>query len=261
MLEKALEKIGLSDMASRTYGALLERGSSSAGSLAKKLLIPRSSLYGYLNELTEVGLAKKSQKDNKIIWNPEPVEVISDLLEERIDELGSTKSKFEKVLPQVKAGLPDVATTPQLNYFEGPNELKQMLRDVLLCRDTETVAFWSIKDAMKFLGKDFMEELSARRIQNNIRVRVIWPDGKNEDMGKYPFLGSGESYLRDIRIAPADLETSMGFWVYGSKISFISSKKEAFGFIVESKELAEMLSKQFEFFWKISSAVELRKSQ
>jgi hypothetical protein len=44
----------------------------------------------------------------------------------------------------------------------------------------------------------------------------------------------------------------MGYWIYENKVAFISSTKEAFGFIVESKEFVEMLSSQFELVWKAS---------
>ena len=75
------------------------------------------------------------------------------------------------------------------------------------------------------------------------------------DIKKHPYLGTGEKFLREIRIAPKDIGFSMGYWIYGNKVAFISSKKEAFGFIIESKELAEMLSSQFEVMWKLSKPI------
>jgi hypothetical protein len=38
-------------------------------------------------------------------------------------------------------------------------------------------------------------------------------------------------------------------------VAFISSKKESFGFIIESKELVEMLSSQFEVIWNLSKSL------
>jgi hypothetical protein len=44
----------------------------------------------------------------------------------------------------------------------------------------------------------------------------------------------------------------MGYWIYGNKVLFISSRKESFAFIVESLELTQLLRSQFDFFWKNS---------
>lgn len=42
----------------------------------------------------------------------------------------------------------------------------------------------------------------------------------------------------------------MGYWIYGDKVVCISSRKESFGFIIESREFAELLCAQFEVLWK-----------
>lgn len=47
----------------------------------------------------------------------------------------------------------------------------------------------------------------------------------------------------------------MGYWIYGNKVAFISSRKESFGFIIESAELATMLRTQFEVLWKASKPI------
>lgn len=101
-----------------------------------------------------------------------------------------------------------------------------MFRDILLYHDIKTVALWSIKDAVHFLGREFMEELSAKRIRNHISLRVIWPEEKTGDAAQFGFLPPGKEFFRDTRIAPKNIMTSMGYWVYENKTSFISSKKK-----------------------------------
>lgn len=49
----------------------------------------------------------------------------------------------------------------------------------------------------------------------------------------------------------------MGYWIYGNKVAFISSRKESFGFIIESAELVEMLRTQFEVLWKTSKPIKV----
>ena len=88
-----------------------------------------------------------------------------------------------------------------------------------------------------------------------IYTTAIWPENQKVDIKKHPYLGVGEEFLREIRIAPKKINFSMGYWIYENKVAFISSKKECFGFIIESKEFTEMMSSQHEAIWKISKTI------
>lgn len=254
MLKNIFKKLNLGEAEEVTYIALTESGSVSAGFLARKMHIPRSSLYGYLENLRVKGLVRQSYKFDKKIWQAEPVESLNALIQNEVDSLLQTKKEFAAILPEFQKKHISNFIAPTMTYFEGVDGLKQMFRDVLLYHDIETVGFWSIKDTLQFLGKEFMQELISKRIANRISLRVIWPEDKSIDLSQAPFFFPNNKPLRDIRIAPKSLTTSMGYWVYENKVLFISSKKEAFGFIVESAELADMLRKQFEVFWKMSKS-------
>ena len=258
MLEQILHKLDIGPVEASVYDTLVENGPSTAGILARKIHIPRSSLYGYLETLRSKGLVRQSHKYDKKIWQAEPVETIGTLIQNDIDDLLQTKEKFLTALPELQKKHAADFVAPAITYFEGVEGMRQMFRDILLYRDIETVALWSIKDAVRFLGREFMEELSAKRTKNRISLRVIWPEEKMVDVSQFGFLVPGKEFFRDIRIAPKNITTSMGYWVYANKTSFISSKKEAFGFIVESTELADMLRKQFEVFWEMSKPLKKR---
>lgn len=255
MLEQILNKLDISPTEISLYNTLIETGPSTAGLLARKMHVPRSSLYGYLETLRLKGLVRQSRKYDKKIWQAEPVETIGLLIQNNVDGLLQTKEKFLAILPELQKKRATDFVAPAVTYFEGVEGMRQMFRDILLYHDIETVALWSIKDAVRFLGREFMEELSAKRTKNRISLRVIWPEEKEGDVSQFGFLPPGKEFFRDIRIAPKDITTSMGYWVYENKTSFISSKGESFGFIVESVELADMLRKQFEVFWGMSKPI------
>ena len=79
------------------------------------------------------------------------------------------------------------------------------------------------------------------------------------DIKKHPYLGVGEEFKREIRVAPREVSFSMGYWMYGNKAAFISSRKESWGFIIESAEFTEMLRTQFEVLWKLSKPIQADK--
>jgi hypothetical protein len=45
------------------------------------------------------------------------------------------------------------------------------------------------------------------------------------------------------------MEWTMGYTIYGDKVSFVSSNKEVFGFIVQSAEFAALMKMQFDVLW------------
>jgi HTH-type transcriptional regulator, sugar sensing transcriptional regulator len=102
------------------------------------------------------------------------------------------------------------------------------------------------------LSPEFFRYLNKTRIENNIYVRALWPEKQAVDVSKHPYLGVGKEFLREIRIAPPGIDCTMGYWIYGNKVAFISSRKEAFGFIIESAELVQLLLTQFDMIWGLS---------
>ncbi|KKS83544.1 MAG: Transcriptional regulator, TrmB, partial [Parcubacteria group bacterium GW2011_GWA2_43_11] len=58
--------------------------------------------------------------------------------------------------------------------------------------------------------------------------------------------------LVERRYAKAGQAFRMSYSIYDDKVVFISSAKEAYGFVVQSKEFAELMLMQFELLWSNS---------
>jgi len=252
MIENILSGLGLETEEIKTYLLLLETGPITAGNLSKKLGFPRSSLYGFLKRLQDQGMVNESKKFDIKIFSAEAPEKISLLFKQRIEDLAEKQSLYESILPDLRKLQPSKLITPKLQIFEGEEGLKSALKDMLLYKNISTQAFWPIKKMVDILTPDFFRYLNKERIRNNLYTRAIWPKSQKLDVKQHPYLGVGERFLREIRIAPAEMDFSMGYWIYGNKAVFISSRKESFGFIIESSELIQMLLVQFELVWKIS---------
>jgi sugar-specific transcriptional regulator TrmB len=252
MLDTIFDKLDLKREHSDVYLALLEGGSMPAGNLAKRLNVPRSTLYGLLDELAKAGLVLQNEKGNVKLWQAVDPDKIKNIINDKINALENTRGSFEAILEKLKSSQKTDFVSPKFNYFEGKEEMRIMLKDVLLYDDLETELCWPVKDMMRVLGADFLNEFNKRRVRNNIFIRVIWPQDKTSDVEENLFLAPGKEVKREVSIAPEGVDFSMGYWAYGNKVMFMSSKAENFGFIVESKELRQLLKTQFEILWKIS---------
>lgn len=253
MIEDILKKLDLRDEEITAFIFLLENGSQTAGNLAKKTGISRPSLYGFMHKMQKQGLVIESQKNKIKTFTASSREKVIALFDEKIKELEKSKVSVEKIYSQILST--GATVNPKFQLFEGRDGMKQVLKDMLLYRDTDTKAYWPIKAMIDILSEDFFKTLNKERIQRNIYTRAIWPENQIVDIKKHPYLGIGEKFLREIRVAPKNIGFSMGYWIYGNKVAFISSKKEALGFIIESKELVEMLSSQFEVIWGLSKVI------
>ena len=251
MIDTTLEKLGLRDEEIKTFIYLLENGEQTVGNLAKKTGLSRPSLYGFLKKLQTRGLVIESQKNSVKTFSASRQDKVKALLEERIRELEKGKNEIEKVFSEMQKG--GISINPKFQLFEGKEGLRNILRDVLLYRDIQTMSYWPIKSIIETVSAEFFKKLNVERIKQRIYVRAIWPQNQMIDIKKQTFMGGGTKFYRETRIAPPQIAFSMGYWIYGNKVAFLSSKKEAFGFIVESKEFVEMLTSQFELVWNNST--------
>ncbi len=260
MIDKKLQAIGLKEDETKTFIFLLENPFQTAGNIAKKTGLSRPSLYGYLKNLQEKGLVTQSQKDGVKVFSTASQDKINIIFDEHLKEITNAKNAVIEAFTEIQKGNKPTST-PRLQLFEGKKEMQHITRDLLLYRNIHAKSYWPIKLMLEVVGEDFFKEFNKQRVKNNIYIDAIWPEKQKIDMNKFPFMGTGGDFLREIRVAPKEIDFSMGYWIYADKVSFISSQKDNFGFIIESKEFADMLASQFDVMWKLSKTINLPKEE
>lgn len=255
MLTDQLSSLGLTQEETKTYLALLELGPTKVSYLARKIGKPRPTLYGFLKKLHEKGLITQSLEYGDFgtkVFIAEPPHKISQLFRQKIENLENQQKLFKTILPELEKTSATKFLSPKFQLYEGIDGLRHVLKDMLLYSDIETTAFWPIKSMVETLSPEFFRYHNKERIKNRIFTRALWPNTQTIDIKKHPYLGAGQEFQREIRIAPPEIDFPMGYWIYKNKTAFISSRAESFGFIIESRELTQMLLSQFELIWKIS---------
>ncbi|MCX6751345.1 MAG: ArsR family transcriptional regulator [Candidatus Nomurabacteria bacterium] len=255
MIDKTLEKLSLKSEEIKAFIYMLENGEQTVGMLAKKIGISRPSLYGFLTNLQKQGLVIESQKNGIKTFSVVSKERIDSFLNQKIEDLTRTKTDIQNLFVNIQTG--KIVTSPKFQFFDGKDGVQHVLKDLLLYHNIETQAYWPIKAMIEILSEDFFIYLNKERIKRNIYTEAIWPENQKIDIAKHPYMGAGEDFLREIRIAPEEIDFSMGYWIYENKVAFISSKKECFGFIIESKEFAKMLLSQHQLIWKVSKPISI----
>jgi sugar-specific transcriptional regulator TrmB len=253
MFEKIFEELNIPQNSRRVFKDLLESGPSTARKIAERIDIPRPSVYDNLKILIEQGLVTERFGDNKKYFLIDNIENILNLVQNKIDFLSKEKNSLKEILPTLMKNIEH--EEPKIKFYSGIDGLKQIITQIMLHRNIDTIIMWPMSEMMEILGKEYLEALNVERIKRNISIRGVWPQDKRLKMKDYPFLGVGKDHLRELRIAPPNMTWNMGYWIFKDKVGFLSSRKEMFGFIVQSKDFTELLKTQFEAMWQISKSL------
>lgn len=256
MLEELFSSLELDKSQTGIYFHLLENGSSTAGELAKKIHVPRATLYYMLQQLTEKGIILRSLKYGVRTFTAQQPQKILQIFQQKIDHYSKQQEKFKALVPDLERKMAKHYFTPTFQFYEGAKGIQNALKDTILYRDVETLSFWPIKIMSEIAPPDFFDFLNRERVAANNSLRAIWPQNYKEvDFSKHKFFGAGKDLKRTVRVAPSGIDWSMGYMIYSNKVLFISSRREMFAFIVESADLAEVQRVQFEYIWSNSTKI------
>lgn len=261
MLQDIFDTLGFKEEEAKTYLSLLDSGPQTAGDLAKIMGQPRPTLYGYLEHLVTAGLVVQGTKDGVKIFSPEPPAKIRTLYRRRIMDMRRQEQSLDQILPELESRAGLNLLRPRMQFFEGRAGMEAALEDILRApAETVTLSLWPIKAGLDAPMALFFKDFNKRRIRKNIQVKGIWPRGQGIDIAQHPYFGWGPEFKRELRYAPLGSEFTMGYWVYGNRILFTSTRGESYGFIMESAEMAAMMSAQHQIIWAASEPVPFDKT-
>jgi len=246
-IQEILFGIGISVPAQKVYIALLEEGKATARTLASRTGITRTSVYDQIKALSAKGLIVERAIEGTTLFEVGDARQLSVLLDDQVAQLTSQQEYLAKNLNSLIDKSQSVQ--PKIRFFEGPDGVKQLLKDILWHDNITLFIYWPYKHMLNFLGGDFLLWFDEKRKSSDIPLKTIWghPAGKIKE---HIFSGDGPDVER--RFLTQKNIPSMGYIIYDKKVAFISSHKESFGFIVESVEFTGLQKMQFDVLWSVA---------
>lgn len=242
MIEKILQKLGLSDKEIKIYLSCLKLGPSSVRRIAEESGINRGTTYDILRSLKDLGLIGYYHKDKKQYFMAEDPKKINDTLEQKQQDLKKTKEEINKIIPELRSIYNKAGTKPVVRFYEGYGGIKLILQDVIdtLKDETDKKYYVYSSSAIKEYLYNVYPEFSKDRIKAKIKVKVIsiGPGGEMRGLDERKWLTKKES-------------TPTYTLIYGGRVAMISvdSDTRPIGVIIEDNNIYQTQKMTFEFIW------------
>lgn len=253
-LEERLQFLGLTDKEARTYLGLLQYGTRPTSYIAGRMRLNRGTTYVALHSLLEKGLVVKSTKRGVQYFTALEPEHLTHYLERKVEEVRLQRQKAEELIAPLGALLNPLTTRPQIEYFEGIEGARTALEGTLRAKTKPLRSFLSVVDIADFIGHEFFEAYTNRRIAAKLPLRVIRTLEKDREAEKTNIFAkryrTEKKELRDVRYVPDDLAFPISMYLYDDKVLMVSSKEENFALTITSGEFCAMQQKLFELLWK-----------
>jgi len=238
-IQPILTNLGLDDLESNCYMALLKKSPQKASELARKFESPKATVLVALYRLADkFGIIKRSkQKNSFLFW----VEDVADLLhyaDRQHQQSSENKKIIEQALPELRSMMNLDATKPQISYYEGKEGLKQAFEKVLEEAD-EIIGYGSNEDDIKYLP-ELYPKYYERRVKNKIPVKAMIPATDFNIQA----LKNTQAELRATHLIPKEFNYPIQVNIYKHTAVFYSFE-ESFALIIKSRPIADCLKKIF----------------
>jgi len=241
MLEKELQKLGLSDKEAKVYLASMELGPSPVQAIASKAGVNRATTYVMIESLIGRGLMSSFEKGKKKFFTAEsPLRLLSILHKEEA-ELKDKMKHLEEITPRLNAFLANVEERPRVRFYEGKEGLRAVQEDFLRTNDKRIETIYAAEYIRQVFTEEERKEYVAKRMKKGIKVRSIYTFANNTLTSKT---------ATRCKVPASKFPLFCDIVMYNNNVAINSLKGRLFGIIVESKEFADTMRSIFELAWE-----------
>lgn len=243
-LQDELQKILLNEKEAELYLAALELGPTSIQNLTKKSGIKRSTIYDLLRNLKGMGLISETTKGKRKLIVASDPEVLKRTLKDKEKLLG-------EIMPELRSLVNVGFVKPRIMFFEGRDGLREIWRDTLKIKSKMTFWISPVQDLIETVGEEFVYNYIEERAKKGIWIKSIHVTQKQVPTYKYLNPITYERTLRQVRFTPKEINIQNTIIIYDNKVAIISTRKEGFGFVVESADYAISMMAFYDLLWNI----------
>ena len=243
-----LEKLGLSENEALLYSVMLRHPKSTVQELTTQSPFPRTMLYHVLNQLSEKSLVSSSKDKWRTLYIAENPERLYELLAHREKEFEKQSHAVREIIPELKNKYRLAGERPGVRIFEGIEEYRKALEDVIISRPKIILAYEAL--GKKKPGLEVRELHEYRRVAKKMQKNIIFFE--NKESTRY---FSKRKYDDFTKFRNTEEKTVTHFDVdlmlYDGKILYTSyDEREPTAILIEDKALYTMQQNLFLSIWQ-----------
>jgi sugar-specific transcriptional regulator TrmB len=234
-LEFALKEYGLSDKEIKVYLTLLPLGSINLQEIAKRIDLPRTTIYNTLNYLSAKGLVSFIVKKSVRFYEAaDPDKLLA--------KLNEKKELLKSVLPNLKVLKETIKQSSSAEIFEGSKGIFTILSDVFKVKQ-QVYYFGSYSLSLEVL-KYLPAHAANLRLDRKIPAKIVI-DPYDEPR----FHDKTYKKITELRFTPVLKGFPCMIFIYGKKVALYTLKKDLIGVIISNEQVADAMKLVFEIYW------------
>ena len=246
---RTLQDLGLGEDGALLYTQMLSHPSSTVRELSTQAPFPRTMLYYVLRQLIQRGLVSAKKEGWRTVYIAEDPERLYDLLATKEREFERERGTIRELIPRLKSKYRLAGKRPSVRLFEGVEEYKKALEDIIITQPKEILAYEVLREKKPALEMRSAHE--RRRVARKIQKKVLFFEQENmlevlKDHG-YDDYTQFRSITKD-SVAPFATDVAL----YDGKLLYTSyyDEHEPTAVLVEDRGLYDMQKSIFESLWK-----------
>ncbi len=237
------KEIGLDEKETSTYLMLLQIGQNPASIIAKKTAQHRSGAYAVLEKLMNKGLVQKIIHENTTYFQAVEPNLLLARLQEKQEDLEAKIEQFHGMIHQFGKIKKIQEIGPKVIFYQGKNSIQNIMEDTLTAN--ETIRVYACMDELTELMPEYFAGYYKRRTAKGLAVKAIFPATMQAFIRKK----RDKLELRESRLIPEKFNFHLDLLIYDHKVA-MTSLKEKFGILIESREMAESQKRIFDTIWE-----------
>jgi sugar-specific transcriptional regulator TrmB len=211
--------------------------------VATKAGVSRTNGYDLLARLEGRGLVLQADGPNgvRLVSAEDPSVLLSNWQR--------TRGILDELVPELKSLFNAHTVKPQIRFFEGREGIWKALWETLDSRSDMLMGILSMRELVEVPGLEAMNSYIQERVRRGKRLRVLRSVGR-ETQDIWP---ASEAEMRELRYVPRSVDLGMTMYLHDDKVTYLSSERENFALVIESRALTALNRSMFEALWSIST--------
>lgn len=251
MLEKHLEDLGLNQKEIVIYLALAELGKSTAQAVAKKAGLPRTSAYGFLDSLLELGLIQREQARDTTYYQVNDPQSFLRLLDREKAKLAEKEKSISEIMTVIDTYIEGREfSIPKLQFFEGRDRIETMLYQYLPLwrRSYKKIGDYTMWGYQDHTFVDEYQKWHKHAWESRDGNEIIKLFSTKEGVAQQ----SKDALVnREIRLLPEDIEFPCSIWIHGEYVLFgITRSQPHYLVLMHDTVFSAALRAMFQMLWR-----------